>query len=139
METPSLSAHRDHHGWVHLPGASPPHGDLLDEEEAVLLIRHGVRATAERFGCSARTLLRRFRKEGVSAREYLSETRCRLALRFLATHLPVATIAQRLGFSSPKTLARFLRREFGAPASDLRRRLLTSPRKTEPILDSKSI
>jgi AraC-like DNA-binding protein len=45
-----------------------------------------------------------------------------MALRLLASDLPVRAIALRLGFASSQTFARFLRREFGATATALRLR-----------------
>ena len=123
-------------GCRRVHAASSRQGDLLDEETGLLLIRQGVRAGAERHGCSARTLLRWFRKEGVSARGYVARVRRHLALELLAKDLPVGTIARRLGFSSAQSLARFLRREFGVTASELRRRPPERPSGTSSHRDS---
>jgi AraC-like DNA-binding protein len=104
--------------------------DDLGDEVTILLVRNGVHRVAERQGVSERTILRRFRKEGVSARKYISSMRCHLALQLLASSEPVVAIARRLGFSSGQTFARFLRRELGATATDLRRRLVDRCRET---------
>jgi transcriptional regulator GlxA family with amidase domain len=112
---------------------------VLSEEATVLLVRNGVHKAAERQGVSERTILRRFRKDGVSAREYISSTRCHLALLLLVTPVPVVAIARRLGFSSGQTFARFLRRELGASAIDLRRRLVDRSCEEKTLLPSVSI
>ncbi len=53
----------------------------------------------------------------------MKESRRRLAGRLLTTDLPLTTVSDRLGFGSPQTFARFMRREFGETASSVRRRL----------------
>jgi len=96
---------------------------LLSEEMAIFLVRFGPRLAASRHGISERTLRRRFERRGLRLADHMKESRRRLAERLLATDLPLTTVSDRLGFGSPQTFARFMRREFGETASSLRRRL----------------
>ena len=96
---------------------------LLSEEMAIFLVRFGPRLAACRQGISERTLRRRFEREGMHLAAYTKECRLKLARRFLATDLPLTTVSSRLGFSSPQTLARFMRREFGETSTAVRHRL----------------
>ncbi len=97
--------------------------DLLDEETVLFLLRFGIRLGAGIFGVSERTLRRRFEEQGLRLKDLLCERRRREALRLLAGSLPLKTIALLLGFASTQTLARYLRREFGVTATDLRKEL----------------
>lgn len=96
---------------------------LLSEEMAIFLVRFGPRLAANRHGISERTLRRRFERRGLRLADHLKESRRRLAERLLVTDLPLTTVSDRLGFGSPQTFARFMRREFGETASTRRRRL----------------
>jgi AraC-like DNA-binding protein len=97
--------------------------DLLDEETVLFVLHFGIRLTAGRWGVSERTLRRQFERRGVRLCDLLQERRRDLTRRLLAGDLPVGTIALRLGFSSSQTFARYLRREFGTTARELRRRI----------------
>ncbi len=99
--------------------------DLTDEETVLFILRFGIRLVAGRRGVSERTLRRQFERIGLRLSDLLQERRRDLALGLLAGDLPVGAVALRLGFSSSQTFARFLRREFGATARELRRRLAT--------------
>lgn len=79
-----------------------------------------MRLTARTLGLSERTFRRQFERKGLRLSDLLGERRRQMALRLLASDLPVRTIADRLGFASSQTFARFLRREFGATATALR-------------------
>lgn len=96
---------------------------LLSEEMAIFLVRFGPRLAACRQGISERTLRRRFERKGMRLAAYTKECRLKLARRLLATDLPLSTVSDRLGFSSPQTLARFMRREFGETTTAVRQRL----------------
>jgi AraC-like DNA-binding protein len=96
---------------------------LLSEEMAIFLVRFGPRLAASRHGISERTLRRRFERRGLRLADHMKESRLRLAERLLLTDLPLTTVSDRLGFGSPQTFARFMRREFGETASSVRRRL----------------
>ncbi|MGZ6988712.1 MAG: helix-turn-helix domain-containing protein, partial [Thermoanaerobaculia bacterium] len=94
--------------------------DLLDEEAVLFVLHFGMRLTARTLGLSERTFRRQFERKGLRLSDLLGDRRRQMALRLLASDLPVRTIADRLGFASSQTFARFLRREFGATATALR-------------------
>jgi AraC-like DNA-binding protein len=109
--------------WTSLMPASADEFALLSEEMAIFLVRFGPRLAASRRGISERTLRRRFERRGLRLADHVKESRRRLAERLLVTDLPVTTVSDRLGFGSPQTFARFMRREFGETATAARRRL----------------
>lgn len=96
---------------------------LLSEEMAIFLVRFGPRLAASRHGISERTLRRRFERRGFRLADHMKDSRRRLAERLLLTDLPLTTVSDRLGFGSTQTFARFMRREFGATGTVVRRRL----------------
>lgn len=96
---------------------------LLDEKDELRLLRFGVRKVAEHLGVSERTLRRRYERQGIRLRDHLRLRRRELAVDLLGGDLPVRTLSSRLGFSSPQTFARFVRREFGDTPTGLRLRL----------------
>ena len=89
----------------------------------MFLVRFGPRLAASQNGISERTLRRRFERRGLRLAVHLKECRRKFAERLLLTNLPFTTVASRLGFSSPQTFARFMRREYGTTATEVRRRL----------------
>lgn len=93
----------------------------VTSETDLLLVRVGVRAAAERLGISERTLRRQFDRRGLRLHDHLVARRREMTLKLLAGDLPVATVASRLGFASSQTFARYVRRQFGATATDVRR------------------
>jgi AraC-like DNA-binding protein len=98
-------------------------GDLTDENIDVLaeqLSALGARAVAAAEGLGTRTLLRRLAESGTSVRSLVLRVRRERALRLLATSMPSAEVARAIGFSSPISLARFCRREFGTTPGRLR-------------------
>jgi AraC-like DNA-binding protein len=97
------------------PGRSDE--EILDEEELLLLVRHGVSAVAARQQTSVRTLRRICARRGLSLAEYRLAAKRELARRLLAAGMPVKEVAARLGFASSQTFARFVRREFGMTAT----------------------
>lgn len=74
-------------------------------------------------GCSVRQLTRGFRERtGLGVHQYVEQQRCALARQWLReTELPVATIAARLGFSSPAYFSTAFRRLVGQTPRDYRR------------------
>ncbi len=80
---------------------------------------------ANSLGLSPSHLRHRFKAEtGKTLREYLAEVRLQLAhLLLRRTDLPVAIIAQMLGFANPFHFARWFHRHQGIPPSALRRTL----------------
>jgi AraC-like DNA-binding protein len=96
---------------------------LLSEEMAIFLVRFGPRLAASRVGISERTLRRRFERRGLQLAAYTKESRLKMVPHLLATDLSLRTVADRLGFASPQTFARFIRREFGETATAIRVRL----------------
>ena len=94
-------------------------------ETDLLLVQLGVRATARRLGVSERTLRRRFERHGIRLCDYLAARRREMTLGLLAGDSPVAAVADRLGFSSSQTFARYVRRGFGTTATGLRHLLRT--------------
>jgi len=105
-----------------VPGLDGEILDQLDEETVLFILRFGIRLTAGKWGISERTLRRQYERKGLRLCDLLQERRRDLTLRLLAGELPVGTVALRLGFSSSQTFSRYLRREFGATARQLRRR-----------------
>jgi AraC-like DNA-binding protein len=104
------------------PSALPDPALLsVTSETDLILVRLGVRAAAERLGISERTLRRQFDRRGLRLRDHLVARRREMTLGLLAGDLPVATVASRLGFASSQTFARYVRRQFGATATDVRR------------------
>ena len=108
------------------PGLDGEILDQLDEETVLFILRFGIRLTAGKWGISERTLRRQYERKGLRLCDLLQERRRDLTLRLLAGELPVGAVALRLGFSSSQTFARYLRREFGATARQLRRRFRTA-------------
>lgn len=91
------------------------------EDPLRLLLEEGVGSLARHVGMSARSLRRHCANAGLPLARRRKDLRADEVRRLLAMDLPVATIAQRLGFSSSQTLARFLKQRFGRTATQLRR------------------
>jgi AraC-like DNA-binding protein len=96
--------------------------DPLDEETVLFILRSGIRLAAGKWGVSERTLRRRFQRKRLRLCDLLQKRRRDMTLRLLSGDLPVGAVAERLGFSSSQSFARYVRREFGATARELRRR-----------------
>lgn len=77
---------------------------------------------------SGRTMQRKLAAEGTSFRELLSEVRERLAEELLATGLPVAEVARRLGYAELSSFSQAFRRWKGLNARDFRGRHRTAHR-----------
>jgi len=74
----------------------------------------GLEALAKSRHVSSRTLIRRLRQEGTSYRRIAAEVHAGLAADLLRnTELPVAEIAERLGFADPANFGRAFRSWFG--------------------------
>jgi len=74
----------------------------------------GLEALAKSRHVSSRTLIRRLRQQGTSYRRITAEVQAGLAADLLRnTGLPVAEIAERLGFSDPANFGRAFRSWFG--------------------------
>lgn len=93
---------------------------VFAEGEALVLVAHGLEATAERLGISARTIRRRFAATGTSVREVLLRTRVEVTLRASRDCVPTTIVARWLGFASADVYRRFVRRELGASIKELR-------------------
>jgi len=80
---------------------------------------------ANSLGLSPSYLRHRFKAEtGKTLRAYVTEVRLQLAYFLLRrTDLPIATIAQILGFANPFHFTRWFHRHHGVPPSTLRRAL----------------
>jgi AraC-like DNA-binding protein len=87
---------------------------------------HRVADYAKLLGCSEKSLVRAVREAaGVSAKRYVSQRVALEAKRLLShTSLPVAVIADRLGFDEPTNFVKFFRRDAGAVPGEFRRRAL---------------
>ena len=73
-------------------------------------------------GLSGATLRRRLAAEHTSLRELLAEVRLGLSLNLLyGTHLPLKTVAARVGYRSPDAFVRAFRMRFGLEPSQLGR------------------
>ena len=73
-------------------------------------------------GLSGATLRRRLAAEHTSLRELLAEVRLGLSLNLLyGTHLPLKTVAARVGYRSPDAFVRAFRARFGLEPSQLGR------------------
>lgn len=92
----------------------------LTNDEAAVLVQRGVSGLAQYFKVSPRTLRRVCAKTGVSLRALRAVLIVTSARTLLRTRLPIMDVAHRLGFSSSQTFARFLRRECGTTARELR-------------------
>ena len=75
-------------------------------------------AIARAVGVSARTLQRRLAGHGMSYQRLLDQTRAELARGYLASGRSVTETALELGFASPSSLARALRRWTGRAPTD---------------------
>lgn len=103
------------------PGGGGSSSELLDDESVLSLLRFGVRVAASRLGVSERTFRRRFELHGLRLGACLRARRRELTLRKLEGDHPLSSVALELGFGSPQSFARYVRREFGTTATNLRR------------------
>lgn len=101
----------------------------------LVLVRLGVRAAAELLGISERTLRRQFDRRGLRLHDHLVARRREMTLGLLAGDLPVATVASRLGFASSQTFARYVRRQFGATATNIRRLMRARNLRGHPLVE----
>lgn len=92
--------------------------------ERHLLTRHRVQDYAKLLGCSSKSLSRAtLEVAGIGAQAYLARRRTLEAQRLLAhTSLPVAEVADRLGFDEATNFVKFFRREAGCTPTAFRRR-----------------
>lgn len=88
--------------------------------------KHHVKEYAQRLGCSAKSLGRAtLDAAGISAKRLLSQRITLEAKRLLShTSLPVATIADKLGFDEATNFVKFFRRETGMAPGEFRQREL---------------
>jgi AraC-like DNA-binding protein len=104
-----------------------PGRDLLAELRRRLLSCDGVFPTAAQMaaalGQAERSFHRGLQRAGASYRALVDEIRRERALALLRdTELPIAAIAERLGYADASNFSRCVRRWFGAAASTLRAR-----------------
>ncbi|WP_234023519.1 AraC family transcriptional regulator [Sorangium cellulosum] len=98
------------------PGAAASPG-FLDEVRQALRIciadgNPNLDRVAEHLGMSARTVQRQLREQGMSHRALLTEVRAEIASRYLASQNPThRALASRLGYASPRSVSRALRRQ----------------------------
>lgn len=104
----------------HVLGKGTPVPDSADAPIR-LLIRGGIGSLARYFGMSSRTLRRYCARAGLHLSIHRNELRREELIVLLSTRLPIAEVADRLGFSSSQTLARFVRKEFGSTPTQMRR------------------
>jgi AraC-like DNA-binding protein len=85
---------------------------------------HGVAEYASRLGCSERSLTRASMEgSGVNAKRFITARINLEAKRLLAhTDLPIAVIAERLGFPDPTHFVKVFKREVGSTPGEFRRR-----------------
>jgi AraC-like DNA-binding protein len=82
-----------------------------------------IELVARDFGISSRTLVRRLAEQGVHYRRVLEQVRKETAQRRLAgSGMPIAELAQQLGYKDPSNLGRACRAWFGMSPSDYRER-----------------
>ncbi len=93
------------------------------ETPLFILMRDGIAPLARHFGISARTLRRHCARAGLRLDVQRRALRRELVMILLATDLPISDVAHRLGYASSKTLARFLKKTFGATATHMKRRM----------------
>jgi len=97
-----------------------------DRSQAILM-KAGSAALAHHRGYSTRTLRRRLEDDGLTLREYTDSLRARETMRLLTEGHSPTEISREVGFATPQSFCRFCYRLFGAPPSDLQRRLRASP------------
>ncbi len=92
----------------------------LTDSEVAMLIQHSVSGLARHLDLAPRTLRRVCAEKGVSLRAFRALLVIAGARTLLQANFPVKDVAHRLGFSSSQTLARFIRRECGTTARELK-------------------
>ncbi len=105
--------------------------DLLDDETLVLLVREGLAAAAQRRSMSARTFRRRISQTGTTTSEVVRQNRRMLSILLLRRESPMRDVSASLGYRSERCFLRFVRREFGASPTELRKRLLRTNESSE--------
>lgn len=103
-----------------LPAAAPPGEDLRSRTEAFLLSHYhrplSLPDVARALGCSPAHLCRQYRKEaGRTPFEFLREVRMEAARRLLRSHIPIARVAQMVGFEDPSYFSRVFAAATGRP------------------------
>lgn len=84
-----------------------------------------VEALAAQLGIGPRTLQRRLREHGLTARVVIDEARIKLAKRFLENpRMAVGQIAHRLGYSQPSAFHRAFKRQTGTTPQAFRKSLV---------------
>jgi AraC-like DNA-binding protein len=92
-----------------------------------VLVQRGASGLTRYFKLTPRTLRRVCAKKGVSLCEFRAVLIVADATALLCSGLPVKEVARRLGFSSSQRFARFLRREYGMTAGQLRFKSVITP------------
>lgn len=96
---------------------------FLNEREAIVLLEFGVKGLARDTARSARTIRRRLLSASCTPRELARRLRIRITAAGISASVPLSVLATWLGFSSPDSYRRFLRRECGVKIKELRRRV----------------
>lgn len=122
--SPISSTHAHHRSEYQLLGAIVKRAiasvETLTVEEVLALLRNGVASFARQRGCSVRTAHRQLAKEGLRLSEIVRRVRLEAGLACIQTQVPLHVLSKWLGFSSPVTLRRFLRRVTGVRIKILR-------------------
>lgn len=122
----ALVAKRMRHQCQLLVDRMGRNGGVADEVRQLIVGRPGyfppIDAVAEQLGCAVRTLRQRLADEGSGYQKILDEVRLTLAREYLEqTRLPLAEIAQLLGFSDPGNFSHAFKKWTGRAPSALRR------------------
>lgn len=122
--SPISNTHAHHRSEYQLLGAivkrAIASAETLTVQEVLALLRSGMAGFARQRGCSVRTAHRQLAKEGLKLSEIVRHVRLEAALASLQTQLPLHVVSKWLGYSSPVTLRRFLRRVTGMRIKILR-------------------
>lgn len=107
--------------------------DFADQIKRLLLPalhaeRAHMRMVCEATGLTPRTINRRLAEQGTTLRALVNETRYSIARQLLRhTHLPVAAVAQVMGYSEPGVFVRAFRQWSGATPDSWRKSLPRAP------------
>ncbi len=99
---------------------------LLEEDDALALVAHGLREVALRKAVSERTIRRRFVAAGTPVHTVVYRVRIEATRCVLAASVPTTVIARWLGFTNTEAYRRFVRREMGMSIREMKHRVRES-------------